>query len=201
MTTQKDFEKKQQNSFSSVTHRIELALYKYKHSLLLQRLRNTFAEHKHKLFHQHLFALNHKIAKESNLGAHACDPQTVQKANFSIKISKIIRLIGFCVKRKKKLSIFMFTSSSVLVIFCPFSSILKMKEASLSLKNSYKKSRDEIYLNDFVGFSFDLVPHMLCGNYKHLLCDTRFVERKIDVEVFEIPRREHFSLHNAKKII
>lgn len=34
-------------------------------------------------------------------------------------------------------------------------------------------SWENFYLNESVGFSFDLVSHMLGENYKHLLCDRR----------------------------
>lgn len=51
-------------------------------------------------------------------------------------------------------------------------------------------------MNDFVGFSFDLVSHVLGENYKHLLCDIRLFElrgeMRTDVEVFENISRLRF---------
>jgi hypothetical protein len=65
-------------------------------------------------------------------------------------------------------------------VFLPYFALTqKSRDDSLSpkiLQSLYNKLRN-FYLSDFVGFSFDLVPHVLGENYKHLLCDIRFCWR------------------------
>lgn len=63
-------------------------------------------------------------------------------------------------------------------IFCPFSKA--PRRWFIEPENFKSLVRRKNYLNDFVGFSFDLVSHMLGENYKHLLCDIRLFERGKD---------------------
>lgn len=66
---------------------------------------------------------------------------------------------------------------AIIMCSCHISSHLKRRwfiENRNDSENVVKKPELKFYLNDSVGFSFDLVPHMLGENYKHLLCDRRF---------------------------